>query len=446
MEETEIDYIIKNKSIFPVGLTVQECREAIKGATGFRESIRGDTIVFNYDSISDESFPDPASELDPKKSYYLKIRRECRGLIFCKKTEKLLVRKLHKFFNINEYRECKADLVKLDGEYILMDKIDGSLISPMLIDNEGSVMGIYWGSKQGISDLGTMLNDFIVRVESNQSNQIKYNEFSKKWLENGYSPLFEFSSPKQPIIIHYKEEVLRLIAMRNIHTGEYLRWVDLKKAADEFNIPMVDLIDMKKDSKFESVKKTEDLVEVVKGLKYIEGCVLKFEDTGLMYKIKTSQYIDLSRLHLRSPKDIKCEKDVWSLLLSGHYDDVKDTISFICGDNEEPNEKIKRIKTFSKELFDRIDKVSIEMIEHILKAKKNNIPKKQYHTTEESSGLTKKAFSLTYNFFEAIQAEDSVQKHISLVSKSVIKRLKDSTTNNAKLEEGRLILGKDIKF
>ncbi|EGC40063.1 hypothetical protein DICPUDRAFT_74358 [Dictyostelium purpureum] len=359
MDSSIIDYTLKNNTIFPVGITIEECREAIKDVGGFRESIRENTIVFNYDSIYDESFPDPVSETDPKKSYLLKVRRECRGLIFCKDTHKLLVRKLHKFFNINEKSECKADLIPLEGNYILMDKIDGSLISPMLLNNENSINGVYWGSKQGISDLGTMVNNFILSLESNQSNNIKYSEFSKKCLESGYSPLFEFTSPKQPIIIHYKED----------------------------------------------------------------------------------------RLQLNSPRDIKFEKDIWSLLLSGHYDDVKDTINWICPENEEPNDKVKRLESFSKELFERIDKVSAIMVKNIIKFKNSGNPKNQFYLTESSSGLNKKAFILSIQLYDTIQQNDSVQQHLSSASKFLIQKLKvNYTTSNLKLEEGRSILGNDIKF
>lgn len=74
------------KHLFPRNMTLTEAREAIKDAPGFRETKKGDVILFNYDFAFKGSFPDPASEADPKKAYILKVRRECRGLIFSEST------------------------------------------------------------------------------------------------------------------------------------------------------------------------------------------------------------------------------------------------------------------------------------------------------------------------------------------------------------------------
>ncbi|KAN0040190.1 hypothetical protein ACTA71_012080 [Dictyostelium dimigraforme] len=440
MNTEEEIYKERNKDYFPVGLTIGDVRECIKGVSGFRESIRDDTIVFNYDSLSDESFPDPLSETDPKKQFLLRCRRECRGLIFDLKTEKLLSRKLHKFFNINEFKEVKAELIDLNEPYILMDKIDGSLIAPML--NKGQ---IYWGSKQGISDLGTMLNDYVTSIES--IGTIKYNEFSKKWIQLGYTPLFEYSSSRQQIILYYGEERLRCLAIRNNHTGQYLKWKELEETCKEFNIPIVDLIDTTSDeSLFKSCKNTMELVETIKQMKLIEGCVLKFENSGKMYKIKTEWYITLARLSLRSPKVIKYEKDVWAILLSGHYDDVKETIKMISNENEEPSEKIQKIEKFSKILFDRIDYVSNGIILTIIDAKKNKIPKKLFHNHPVQNNLTNSAKTFSYQYYDLINENDTVSKHISLVSKQLISRIKTLTNSNSKLETARSLLGLDINF
>lgn len=63
-------------------MTLEEARQAVKDAPGFRETKKGDVILFNYDFAFKGSFPDPAAETDPKKAYLMKVRRECRGLIF----------------------------------------------------------------------------------------------------------------------------------------------------------------------------------------------------------------------------------------------------------------------------------------------------------------------------------------------------------------------------
>ena len=63
-------------------MTLAEARAAIKDAPGFRETKKGDVILFNYDFAFKGSFPDPATQASPKLAYLMKVRRECRGLIF----------------------------------------------------------------------------------------------------------------------------------------------------------------------------------------------------------------------------------------------------------------------------------------------------------------------------------------------------------------------------
>ena len=59
-----------------------------------------------------------------------KIRRECRGLIFHAETGKLLSRRFHKFFNVNELDETDAEVIDLSKPYVLLEKLDGSFIAP----------------------------------------------------------------------------------------------------------------------------------------------------------------------------------------------------------------------------------------------------------------------------------------------------------------------------
>jgi RNA ligase len=90
---------------FPENLTLEECRAAVKGQKEFRETLKDDLLILNYDYCYNGSFPDPAEESDPQKAHLLRVRRECRGLIFDRESHKLLSRRLHKFFNIGEGEE-----------------------------------------------------------------------------------------------------------------------------------------------------------------------------------------------------------------------------------------------------------------------------------------------------------------------------------------------------
>lgn len=53
--------------------------------------------------------------------------RECRGLIFCAETHKVISRRLHKFFNIGELPETQAELIDITRPHIILEKMDGYL-------------------------------------------------------------------------------------------------------------------------------------------------------------------------------------------------------------------------------------------------------------------------------------------------------------------------------
>jgi RNA ligase len=76
------------------------------------------------------------------------LYRECRGIIFHKETGKIISRRFHKFFNLNELDETHEDLVDVGRPHVLLDKMDGCLVSPFV-----SLGKLRWGSKMGITEV-----------------------------------------------------------------------------------------------------------------------------------------------------------------------------------------------------------------------------------------------------------------------------------------------------
>jgi RNA ligase len=76
----------------------------------------------------DTTFPRVISACDA-------IRRECRGLVF-DKNGWILARRFHKFFNLNEREETLARNVDFSKPHSVLAKIDGSMISPVIINGE----------------------------------------------------------------------------------------------------------------------------------------------------------------------------------------------------------------------------------------------------------------------------------------------------------------------
>ena len=68
------------------------------------------------------------------------IRRECRGLLVCSRTGRVIARRFHKFFNVHELQETSIENMEnifaqeLEKGNILevTDKLDGSLVSPFV--------------------------------------------------------------------------------------------------------------------------------------------------------------------------------------------------------------------------------------------------------------------------------------------------------------------------
>ena len=306
-----------NLDLFPHGIDISEAREAIKGRADFREIIGSDYSSFVYLLVNDDSFPHPQLASDEKTARLWQIRRECRGIIFSKSTGKVISRRFHKFFNVNEVSETKFNRVDLSKPYVILEKLDGSMISPFRTEGQ-----IKMGSKQGAeTDVAKQCDLFI--QQSNQKAQ--YYSFSEKWINKNYTPIFEFVSPKFRIVMEYPEESLRLIGLRNNEDGEYVAWKELEKIAAEEGVPLVG--EVGKDEKKVNLSKAkgdplnfELLVQEIRKQIGFEGFVIRFDD-GKMIKIKTNWYFELSKkLDLvKNPN----EKHLWKFVLDNEYDDVK---------------------------------------------------------------------------------------------------------------------------
>jgi hypothetical protein len=70
-------------------------------------------------------------------------------------------------------------------------------------------------SKMGITDVALQAEEFV-------GANPKYLDFASWCISNQLTPLFEWCSRKQKIVIDYPEDKLVLLAVRNNITGEYL--------------------------------------------------------------------------------------------------------------------------------------------------------------------------------------------------------------------------------
>jgi RNA ligase len=189
---------------FPIINTIDDVLPAIKDRDEFIVSDKSDFIVCNYVVSEDKTF-----SLEDSTNYG-EIRRECRGLKFYP-DGRIMSRPYHKFFNVNEKEETQSHLIDLSRGHKITKKLDGSMIHPVVMKN-GSIR---WATKMGITDVAMNAEIFIAKNPN-------YQQFAQYCIEHNLTPIFEWLSPKNQIVIHYSEDNLILLAIRHNITGTYI--------------------------------------------------------------------------------------------------------------------------------------------------------------------------------------------------------------------------------
>ena len=289
-------------SLFPIGITVPEVRDAIAfenerlGLNMFFEADRGDIIIFNYLLSVAGAFPVPSG--DPVEDRRASILRECRGLTFCAHTGKVLARKFQKFFNVNERPETQMHLIDWWRPHHILTKLDGSMLTPVLVNGE-----LQWHTKMGATDVATPAADF---ARQNPS----YEAFARALIAGGYTPAAEWTSRKQRIVIDYPQDNIVFTAARDNFTGEYLPYDELRSLCAVYDVPVVDALSS-------PVGDIEAFIANARELKDIEGYVIAFAN-GERYKVKADDYM---RVH-KAKDSIILEKSVVALIANEQVDDL----------------------------------------------------------------------------------------------------------------------------
>lgn len=275
---------------FPVINNLEDVLPAIDGRDEFIISKKDGYTVINYAVVFEDTFPEVETNEDA-------IRRECRGIIF-DENGNILARRFHKFFNVNEKDETAFDKIDLSKPHHILLKLDGSMLTPFFIGSS-----LRWGTKMGITDVSIQAETFI-------ANNPKYKDFAIEMLDNGYTPIFEWCSLKQKIVIDYAEDKVILTALRNNTTGEYVAYEKLKELCEEYDLELVEAFEG-------TLTSMQDLIDHTRNLENEEGYVIRFDD-GHMLKIKSDWYV----LRHKSKDSIMYEKNVLSYIFNDQLDDV----------------------------------------------------------------------------------------------------------------------------
>lgn len=308
---------------FPLISHIDDVKWAIADCAEIIVAERDDYDVVNYIVQSDTTFP-------PVEDAAAAIRRECRGLIFDKQGN-LISRPLQKFFNVNEREETLVQNINFTRPHRILDKLDGSMIRPIRIGNSWRL-----GTKMGVTDVAMQAEEFI----ADKPQYSKFFDFCRSFGEQGHTPIFEWCSRKQRIVIDYPIDELVLLAVRNNLTGEYLVYEMLEKISREFDLGIVRQFPG-------TVKSMQDLIDNTRGQEGIEGYVVRFED-GMMVKIKGDWYVQIHK----AKEKIGKEKNLIAMLLDDNIDDVK---PFLLKEDQD------RLAKFEHEFWEGIHRAEEEM-------------------------------------------------------------------------------------
>ena len=321
---------------FPYITNISDVLPAIQGRDEFVVAEKEGYTVINYNVMMADTFD-------------CNIRRECRGIIFDTATGDIIRRPFHKFFNVNEREETQDHVVDMSQDHRILEKLDGSMIAPFIVNGQ-----LIWGTKMGATDVAEPVDDFATLNE-------EYGIFARFTISRGYTPIFEWCSRKQRIVLDYKKDQLILTGIRDLTTGRYMSHDLMVAHAEAYRIPVVRTWDIGLDMDNKTMK---SFVSYVSGLEDLEGYVVRFSD-GHMLKLKCQWYLQIHK----AKEAILQDRNIVELILDEKLDDIKAHLP------AEDRFELGRFEhLFNIEVYGQAQLIS-NMVEHI---REENIDRKTF--------------------------------------------------------------------
>lgn len=264
--------------MYPTIRHIDDVLPSVAGRNDFVVAHKDGYSVIDYVFTADDTFEDP-------------MRLECRGLKFAPDGS-ILARPLRKFFNLGERPETAPEAVDFTKPHTIMDKLDGSMIHPAIVHGE-----VVFMTRMGRTDVAR-------KAERHLDSATE--EMCRAVLEDGDTPIFEWTAPDNRIVVRYDDSALTLLAVRNNYTGEY--WPRERLAG--FCVPLVR----------HHVPRHTDAISFLayaRAIQGAEGFVVCFDD-GLWVKAKGEDYV----LKHKAKDGIGLEKNLLALVMAGGLDDV----------------------------------------------------------------------------------------------------------------------------
>ncbi len=265
------------------------------------ETVNGKDVVIVSYMIADKDF------------WNQDLALETRGAVFCAETGVCLSRPFEKFFNVGEREDTQVNRLNFEGMRVF-EKRDGSMITPARINGK-----IFLKTKKSFfSDVAQV---------ANASATPELLKFCEIYIDQGITPIFEFTHPDCKIVLDYgNEPEFVLLAGRRIDTGDYVDINSLAPITKSHGIPVIK----------EFFFSVNDIFKQMKTLTNFEGYVLELAD-GRRVKIKTEWYL---RNH-RAKTDLRV-RDVAEAVADETVDDIKSALS-LDGNDLTPIEEIEKM-------------------------------------------------------------------------------------------------------
>jgi RNA ligase len=277
---------------FPRIENIEQVLPAISGADEFFVADREDYRVINYMVSLESTFPQVSDELSA-------IRRECRGLIFDSKTGALISRSYHKFFNLGEKPETQLGNCDFSDQTLVWSKMDGSMVRPIPLAD-----GYRLGTKMGITGVAMGAEVFL-------ATQPGIDQLIRDLIGSTgeVTPIFEWCSRSNRIVVDYPRDRLVLTAVRDTFSGRYWTRAELLDLVKKYNVELAEAYP------FTDLSSVRDRCRV---LEAEEGFVVRDCD-GHMVKCKGDWYLALHR----TLDQVRFEKDVLAIVLNNGLDDLR---------------------------------------------------------------------------------------------------------------------------
>jgi T4 RnlA family RNA ligase len=276
--------------------TLSQALSAIKDKPEFSAKDKGTYTVIDYNLSTRDTFT--GSTVDETM-----ILHNLRGTAFDNKTGEIIRLAYHKFFNYGEFPELDAAL-NFNDAHVITQKMDGSMIAPIYASE-----GVMLGTRAGRTDIADMASDFAVQT-TGYVDLI----FKCSCLYNA-TPIFEFCSRKNRVVLDYPEDQLVLTGVRYIDTGTYMPYKNMVALGKEYDVPVVKQFSSTDQNHFAHLR--DEIASLIND----EGIVIRFESgtmAGHMVKIKADQYV---KMH-KAVDGLKFAKDVALLSLQSSLDDI----------------------------------------------------------------------------------------------------------------------------